>query len=432
VWRLLLILVIACGRDRDGSLTAQVAQLSKRLPGLQITVEYRGDVILDAGYGFADVENQVPVTPDSVFCIGSISKQFGAAAVLQLVEQGKLSLDDTLAKFDPTFPRGERITIRDLLRHTTGIEDFEYTGPWPPVMSVERTQAELIGMFEDRPPRFEPNHGWAYSTSNYVVLGEIIAKVSGQPLAAYMQANVWSRAGLTQTRFCETYELIPHRARGYDTKDGKLVPTALQLLEQFSIGGGICSTTRELLRWQHALESGRVVSAASYQMMITPTPLADGTPTGYGFGLYPGVMAGHRMIGHEGNVSGFTASLTHFVDDDLRVAAITNHRSLSTPWWPVVTKLLEIPPAKPVPIAPAELKRYEHLVTMTWGKLKFVADGDHLALVFIDDEGHASPPAPMTHVGDDTFETEDHFVRMHFMPEWVEYAMYGMRMYLRY
>jgi D-alanyl-D-alanine carboxypeptidase len=431
VRRWLLVLLVACGRDHDSSLATKIAAYAEHLPGLQITVERGGEVILDASYGFADIENQVPVRADSVFGIGSISKQFGAAAVLQLVEQGKLSLDDTVAKFYPKYPRGERITIRDLLRHTSGIADFEYAGPWPPVMSVVRTEDELIAMFADRPPRFEPNHGWSYSTSNYVLLGEIVAKVSGQPLAAYMHANVWSRAGLEQTRFCDTYELIPHRTHGYDSdKDGHFVPTALQIVEQFSVGGGICSTTHDMLRWQKALESGRIVSAASYQQMITPLPLADGTPTGYGFGLYPGVIAGHRFVGHEGNVSGFTSALMHFADDDLRIATVTNHRSMGPPWDLAMREVLHVDLAKPVPVA--SLERYQHDVTSPWGKWRFYAKGGHLALDFVDEEGKVQPGMALVHVGDDTFESEGRSFRVHFGADVAEVSMRGLTIYGRY
>lgn len=430
-WVLVVIVVAACGRDKDSALASTIAAAAAQLPGLQITVEHRGQVVLDAQYGFADVENRAPVTADTVFCIGSISKQFGATAILQLAEAGKLSLDDTLAKYVPGFPRGERITIRHLLRHVSGIEDFEYTGPWPPVMAVERTQDELIAMFRDRPPLFEPDTRWSYSTSNYVLLGEIVAKVSGQSLRDYMRDHVYARAGLEHTRFCDTYELIPNRAHGYDSNTDGFVPTAMQVLEQYSVGGGICSTTHDLLRWQKALEHGEVVSPASYQMMVTPLPLADGTPTGYGFGLFPSSIAGHRLVSHEGNVSGFTSGLYHFIDDDLRIAAITNHRSLGPPWFEAAQTELAIAPAVAVPSA--NLQRYAVETRVLSSTIRFAVDGDHLVANVT--------PGPsvlaLVHTGNHVFELPNRSIAFVFSVDGervtqVETRLRGMSFFQRY
>lgn len=433
MWRLSLVLLLAaCGRDQDSGLATKIAAAAARLPGLQITVEYRGDVILDGAYGFADVENRAPVTADTVFCIGSVSKQFGAAAILQLAEAGKLSLTDPLSTYFPDFPRGERITIEHLLRHTSGIADFEYSGPWPPVMAIARSMPEMIAMVRDRPPHFEPGTQFAYSTTNYILLGEIIAKVSGQPLADYMREHVYARAKLEHTRFCDTYALIPNRAQGYDTKDGALVPTALQMREQFSVGGGICSTTHDLLRWQHALERGEVVSAASYQQMITAKPVADGTPTGYGLGLFPSQVAGHRTISHEGNVSGFTSGLYHFVDDDLRIAAITNHRNMMPPWFPVADAVLGFGTAKPA--AASALAGYTATVRLHGeGEYRIAPDGDHLAFVAVW-QGEVSPPLALVQTGTGTFESPDRRITIVFdaATRIAEVRVVGMSMFARY
>jgi CubicO group peptidase (beta-lactamase class C family) len=428
--------ITACsGRDRDTALDELIAPAVEQLPGLQIVVEHRGEIVLDRGYGFADLEHQVPVTAETVFPIGSISKQFGAAAIMQLVETGRLSLDDKLATFFPEFPRGSRITIKDLLRHTSGIEDFEYTGPWPKTMAVERSDEEVVRLFRDRKPRFEPDHGWSYSTSNYLLLGMIVTKVTKQPFREYLREHVFARAGLAHTRYCDSYELIPHRARGYDGSPGAWVPAKMAHLTQFGVGGGLCSTSRDLLAWQKALESGQVVSAASYRAMTTALPLADGTPTGYGFGLCPSIMAGHRILWHSGGVSGFAAELSHFVDDDLRIAGITNARE-SLPWWPIVTKLLAIEPPVAQPIAVADLARYAKTFYSAPSEVKVVVDGDHLAASWVF-EGKESPRVPFVHVGHHTFETADRLGRLAYKLDGdrvaqVELMFAGLTQYVRF
>jgi D-alanyl-D-alanine carboxypeptidase len=408
----LLLALVACGRDRDSSLAELIAPAAEQLPGLQIVVEHRGEIVLDRSFGFSDLENEVPVGSDTIFAIGSISKQFGAAAIMQLVEAGRLSLDDKLETFFPGFPRGARITIRDLLRHTSGIEDFEYTGPWPATMAVERTDEQVVALFRDRRPLFEPNRGWSYSTSNYLLLGMIVTKITKQPFREYLRDHVLARAGLEHTRYCDAYELIGHRAHGYDGTPGAWVPAKMAILTQFGIGGGLCSTARDLLAWQKALESGRVVSAASYQAMITPLPLADGTPTGYGFGLFPSTLGGHRVISHSGGVSGFSADLIHVTGDDLRIAALVNARTLN-PSWTIVTKLLEVEPAVAQPIVVAELARYAKTMTSAPGDFRTVVDGDHLALTYVL-EGKEDLRLPLVHVGHHTFETADRVGRVRF------------------
>lgn len=404
--------ICACGRDQPAT-SSVVEKAAATLPGLQVVVEYRGKVLIDRGFGLSDLENQTPVHTDTVFCIGSISKQFGAAAIMQLVEAGKLRLDDKLATYNPTFPRAERITIRDLLRHTSGIEDFEYTGPWPATQAVERTDDEVVALFKDRPALFEPNTSWSYSTSNYVLLGQIIEKVSGRPLREYMRTQVFDRAGLRATRFCDPYELIANRADGYDEVNGKFVPAKMQIYTQFSVGGGICSTARELIKWQKALESGVVVSADSYKQMSTPTPLADGTPIGYGFGLFIGDFAGHRLVSHEGGVSGFAATLYHFVDDDLRISMLTNARA-GTPTTEVAVELLKIPAPVAVPIAATELAKYARQFPVEKPyMLETVVDKGTLAATFLDN-GKEVGRRPLIHIGGHTFENASHSIRIRY------------------
>jgi D-alanyl-D-alanine carboxypeptidase len=398
VRKLVLALLVACSRDRtvDADLTETVAAAVGKVPGTAILVERHGEIVFDRAYGEADLELAVPTTTDSVFEIGSISKQFGAAAILQLVEAGKLGLDDPLAKFLPDFPRAERIRVRDLLHHTSGIVDFEYEGTWPKTMASERTLPEMIATFRDLPPLYEPNTAWSYSSSNYVLLAAIIEQVTGIPTWLYLKVNVFDRAGLLQTRLCDADQLIPLRAKGYVETATGYAPAPAALLAPLALAGGICSTTHDLLRWQHALEEGRVVSSESYRVMTTPTLLADGTPTGYGLGLFVGSIAGHRVIGHSGGVPGFSAQLSHFVDDDVRIVTLVNARTAG-PDLPLTRALLAIGDATPAP-PPASLAPYAAVLAVPPGELHFeVADYE-----------------PLVYVGDDTFEAPNRMFRVEY------------------
>jgi D-alanyl-D-alanine carboxypeptidase len=406
----LALLAVGCHRDRTpvDQLAAKTAKLAAAAPGMQVLVERDGDVILDGNYGFADLENRVPVTRDSVFCIGSISKQFGAAAAMQLVEEKKLSLEDHLAKYLPDFPRADRITIRNLLQHTTGIADMEYSGTWPTSMGLERTTDEVIATFRDLPTLFDPGTQWSYSSSNYVLLGKILEKITGEPLAQLMKTRVFDRAGLERTRFCDSYELIPNRARGYAHTASGWVPAPWSHVTQFGLAGGICSTAHDLLRWQHALEEGKVVSAASYLAMSTPGSLADGQPIHYGLGLSQLRLGNHRRVIHTGGVSGFGAMLEHFPEDKLRIITLANDRSVDVAH-ELAISILKIPPPRAVPITPAQLALYAVEVRdPVVGLVKFAVDGDHLV---VQGDG---VKVPLVHVGDGVFETANHDGRVRF------------------
>lgn len=395
-------------RTRVDPLAATVATLAAKAPGMQVIVERGGAIVIDGNYGFADLEHRVPVTRDSVFCIGSISKQFGAAALMQLVEEGKVSLDDPLAKYLPDFPRAERITIRNLLQHTTGIVDFEYAGAWPTSMGLERTTDQVIATFRDLAPLFEPGQQWSYSSSNYVLLGNVLEQIAGEPLARLMKKRVFDRAGLANTRFCDSYELIPHRARGYTKTKNGWAPARWSHLAQFGLAGGICSTAHDLLAWQRALEGGRVVSDASYREMSTPGTLADGQPIHYGLGLSLLRLGDHRRVIHTGGVSGFGAMLEHFPEDKLRIITLANDRSVDVAH-ELVLDLLKIPPPRAVPIARAQLERFAvQARDLAIGPVRFVVEDDRLVAEALGDR------IPLVHIGDGVFQTADHRIRVRF------------------
>ncbi len=319
--------------DASAELSARIdridAAIRAEMPaaGATVAVARAGALVAVHAVGVADLEQGVAATADTVYCIGSISKIFTAAAVLQLVEQGRLALDDELTRYLPDFPAGEQpITIHQLLHHESGLPDFEYVGTWPTTKAVRRTAQEVVATFRDLPREFAPGTRWRYSTSGYYLLGLVIEAVTGEPFAAYLQAHVFAPAALTATRFCDADALIPGRARGYTSTpdEDALINAELADLSQYGGGGGLCSTAGDLVRFWIALRAGRLVSPASLSLMQGPHALGDGTPTFYGYGLFTTRFRGQQAIGHSGGVPGFSAQLLHYTDDDLTIAVLGN------------------------------------------------------------------------------------------------------------
>src|SRR5690554_1605772 len=240
--------------------------------GLSVAVA-RGDrLIVDRGYGIADLEWNAPVDASTIFRIGSMTKQFTAAAILKLAEQGKLDLDDPLSRYVPEFDTGGRVvTVRQLLNHTSGIPEYTMQpGFFGRLSLIDVGDAELLQLVSGKQFDFEPGAGWRYSNTNYYLLGMIIAQASGQPYAAFMQDEFFTPLGLAHTRYGSESEIIPHRAQGYafDRDKGSHTNDAAISMNGPGAGGALVSSAGDLVRWQIALTSGRAISAASFEQMI--------------------------------------------------------------------------------------------------------------------------------------------------------------------
>ena len=292
--------------------------------GVAVEVVRKGQVIVRKGYGKANVELDVPMTERNVFRIGSITKQFTAAAIMRLVERGKLKLDDDVGKLLPDAPlSGKHVTIAQLLTHTSGIKNYtelkEIREPLP--LPKER----LYALLKDQPFDFEPGQGWHYSNSNYYLLGLIIEKISGRKYRDFLRDDVIARAGLKNTTYCDNDPIVPNRAEGY-SPDGPHLKNAapIDMSAPFA-AGALCSTVDDLVAWSQALAGGKVVTPASFAKMTTPVKVpGDGKGPQYGFGLGLGAREGHRRIGHNGGINGFTSSLATFPDDGLTVVVLAN------------------------------------------------------------------------------------------------------------
>lgn len=332
--------------------------------GLSVAVAKGDQIVFAKCLGKADIETGFAGDKDTLFRIGSITKQFTAAAIMKLVQQGKLSLDDTLDKLLPDFPATSKpITLRQLLTHTSGI--WSYTDDEKFMdrdASLELTPTELVATFKDHALDFEPGTKWHYSNSGYYLLGEIVAKASGVPYASYIQNELIKPLGLARTRYESNREVIPNRAQGYAFENGTFANDRAIGADVPGAAGSLISSAEGLVRWSLALNGGRVVSEKSYEQMTTSTVLPSGTDTHYGFGLQIDEWEGRHRISHGGGIFGFTSQLTYLPADHLTVAVISNCENLSaTKVAEAVSRaVLDIKEFVPAdgPVSPGERERF--------------------------------------------------------------------------
>jgi CubicO group peptidase (beta-lactamase class C family) len=297
-------------------------------PGAAVIVTEGGRIVYTAGRGLADVERHIPVRPNSVFRLGSITKQFTAAIILQLVDERRISLDDPLSRFFPDYPQpGATATVRQLLNHTSGIQSYTGIPGWMTEANTNRayTTDELIAVFRDRPSPNRPGERWAYNNSGYVLLAGIIERVTNMPWHEAVARRIVRPLGLTSIRYGVGGESVPLMAHGYtDTPEGGVRPANLIHMSVPSGAGALIGTVEDLAKWARALHYGRVMSPASYQLMIAPTRLADGSTEDYGFGIGTADVRGRRAIGHNGGIFGFSTDSLYLPEQDIFVAVFAN------------------------------------------------------------------------------------------------------------
>ena len=282
--------------------------------------------MLRKGYGLAEVELSVPIRPDMVFRVGSVTKQFTAACILKLVEQGRMSLSDDLAKYLPDYPTGgRRVTIEQLLTHTSGIKNYtEIPARYPNRLREDWTLSQMIDFFKDEPFDFEPGTKWHYDNSGYVLLGAILEKVTGRAYADLVSEWIFTPLDMKDTRYDSEASIIPRRASGYQLANGRIVNASYLSMTQPFSAGGLVSTVDDLARWQAALDSGRILTPESRRRMWTPLTLPDGTKTRYGFGWGIWSYEGHAVVEHGGRINGFATANMRLPDDRIYVAVLSN------------------------------------------------------------------------------------------------------------
>jgi len=294
----------------------------QHIPGLSLAVVKDGQIILAKGYGFANVEHQVPVKPETIFQSGSMGKQFTATAVMMLVEAGKLSLSDPITKFFSDAPDGwKNITVRHLLTHTAGTTDY------PRDFDFQRdyTEDELLKRAEAIPLAFQPGEKWSYSNLGYVLLGILIHKVSGQFYGDFLQERVFQPLGMNTARIISEADIVPNRAAGYRLVKGELknqdwVSPSLNT----TADGALYLTVYDMAKWDAALYTEKLLKRSSLEQMWTPVKLNNGKTYPYGFGWSLNEVRGHHLIEHGGSWQGFKSQIARYVDDKLTVVIFAN------------------------------------------------------------------------------------------------------------
>ena len=339
---------------------------SGRVAGVAVAVLRDGRLVFAKGYGRANLELGTPVNATTVFRIGSLTKQFTAAGVLLLAEQGKLRIDDKLSLYLPDFPRASEVTLRDLLDHTSGIHNFTEGPVIDRISTNGATVKELVADIAGQSPLydFEPGTGWWYSNSNYALLGAVIEKVSGESWGAFMKAHIFDKLGMVHTAADDARDVVAGRASGYSLVGDALGKFRNADFTDMSVpyaAGALRSTALDLARWNAALFGGKLLKPQSLKEMLAPGRLRNGAetqtaiawpggkafpppagyvPGPYAFGLDHHSENGRHIIGHDGSIAGFDGVMQTYVDEGLTIIVLANTNGAAHPLQAKVAKIL--------------------------------------------------------------------------------------------
>ena len=371
-----------CNAQSPGERLQQVVQpyVDAQMFMGSVLVAQKGKVLFSKSYGWADLEWNIPNSPTARFQIASVTKQFTAAAILLLEERGKLKTDDLVKKYLPDAPASwDKITIYNLLTMTSGLADH--------AADYEPTPPDRL-IFTNKPLEFHPGEKWDYKNTNYLVLGYLLEKVSGQSYAAFLQENIFKPLGMNDSGLDSNVSIVPHRASGYlPGADG------IENAERVNIGGalsagGLYSTTEDLLRWEEGLFGGKVLRPSSLHKMTTPfkhTTLNND----YACGLYINHVNGRLLIDYDGNNIGFTSQMAYYPEEGLAVIVLTNLNSYATAR--INTALAAVihgetvaftPPPREIPVPREILARYVGTYAFSDGRVVFTLEGGHLMAQF--------------------------------------------------
>ncbi len=296
----------------------------QRIPGLSLLIARDGKIVRAQGYGFSNVELQVPVKPETVFQSGSVGKQFTATAVMMLVEEGKIKLDDPITKYLKGAPASwNQVTIRELLSHTAGFTDY----PEKFDFRKDCTEADLLKIVEGIPLAFPPGTNYSYANLGYLTLGILIHQVTGEFYGDFLQERIFRPLDMNTTRVMSEADIVPNRAAGYRLVKGELknqewVSPTLNT----TADGALYFSILDLAKWDAALYTEKLLHRSSFEQMWTPAKLLNGqsNPGNYGFGWRIANKDGHRVLDHGGAWQGFEVHISRYVDDKLTVVVLTN------------------------------------------------------------------------------------------------------------
>jgi D-alanyl-D-alanine carboxypeptidase len=399
--------------------------------GVTVAVVSRGDTLLLKGYGERDREKHLPADANTIYRIGSITKQFTGAAVMRLVERGTVKLDDPITKYLPQYPQWSSITVRQLLDHTSGIHDYTESAKWPERWAVDLTQQQVVALVEKDTLDFPPGSDFRYSNTGYSLIGMLLEKMTKQPYAALLQRDFFKPLVMRSAVYCPSKPTDAAYAVGYSQAGGSFKPAAYLSMTHPHAAGALCMSVPDYLRWQSALYAGRVVSPRSVALMTGPETLTAGPKrgikTGYGLGLSTDTLGTHAVIRHGGGINGFSSNQFWFPTDSLRVVVFANTEDVQPPGLArnLASAVLGLPltpltpPSPPtVPIAAADLAKYEgeYDIELPDGKkLPFKLFLENGALM---GQAEGQGAVPQKYLGNDTFGADfDPAVRLIFTIE---------------
>lgn len=395
-----VLLVGVCLAQDNSARMEQVVQsyvANKQFMG-SVLVAQDGKVVFSKGYGFANLEWDVPNSPTAKFRLGSVTKQFTAACILLLEERGKLKIDDAVKKYMPDAPAAwDKVTIFNLLTHTSGIPSFTGFPDYASTEAIATTPEKLVARFRDKPLEFQPGEKWNYSNSGYVLLGYLIEKISGQSYSQFVQDNIFTPLGMKDSGYDSNSAIIAHRAAGYAPSDKGLINAGYIDMSIPLSAGALYSTTEDLLRWEQGLFGGKLLSVASLQKMTTPFK------NDYAFALAVRDANGHKVIEHGGGIEGFNTQLSYYPDDKLTIVVLANQNTSAT--GDIASKLAALVHGdkvvlagerKEVAVSPAILQAYvgtyelapgfDIVMTVEGGQLMTQATGQPKFPVFAESE----------------------------------------------
>ncbi len=405
--------------DGEGETAAKIDQLLRAAfpvdgPGAAVIVVQNEQVVLRKGYGMANLELGVPVDPGNVVRICSITKQVTAVAILQLVEAGKVQLDDDIHLYVPDYPIGEaKVTLAQLLGHTAGIPSIETLAEWAKSWREDRTLDQLLEVIKKSPLDFPPGTDFRYSNNGYVLLGAVIEKVSGQTYADYVRTHLFQPAGMTHSDYDSATRLIAHRAAGYVRENKAWVNAPYISMTQPYSSGSLVSSVDDMWQWERALSSGKLIGSALLAQAQTAGQLPDGRSTNYGFGWEVDQLGAHAVLQHAGGMPGFCAHVLKVPDAGLFIVVLCNTsepsqspRSLTQR---IARLLLNEPESSYTVVPPASLEDYV-------GTYR-VAPGRQLVISIVDGKlvGRLGGKRSLHPIEVDTFASTDNEMRFTFL-----------------
>lgn len=351
-------------------------------PGVAALVYKDGEVLYRKAFGMANLELKVPMKPENVFEIGSITKQFTSVSILMLMEQGKLSLDDEIAKFIPDYPtKGKKITVHHLLNHTSGIKSYTNMENFRSQARTDMSPEALIDVFKNEQMEFDPGEEWNYNNSGYILLGHIIEEVSGKPYAEFVSENIFKPLGMKNSQYGSKTQLIPNRASGYTPiENGYRNADYLSMSLPYA-AGSLMSTIDDMLLWHKCVHNNTLIKPESKAYAFTNTKLNNGKPTYYGYGWQTDEVNGIPSIEHGGGIFGYVTQGIYVPQDNVYVILLTNTNGKSPQ--DTAVKMAAYTVGKPYPEIDAKVVLNEGQLKKWTGNYEF--DGEVLRTVSFED-----------------------------------------------